>query len=214
MDSAHRKGYAMATWLSKRLVILLTMVALAALVLAACGGGDDDDDDGGDDTGPTATEADDSGDDGGDDDSGDDDDGGDDDSGDDDDGGSDGDVDVCSLLSDDEVSAVLGSAPEGEAANFDPFFDCSWITEDFNSINLSVAVGPGGESLFEFNNDDAEEIDGLGDRAQYLSGILGVLEVLEGDYYISVSVTGSDLDEDERRDASIELADHALGRLD
>jgi len=188
----------MTVWLSKRMAVFLTVVALAALVLAACGG--DDDYDSGGDTGPTATEVDDAG--------------GGDDSG--DDSGGNGDVvDACALLTEEEVGAVLGtSVPVGEPQNFDPFFGCSWITETFDSADISVTVGDAGESLYEFNNDDAEEIDGLGDRAQYLTGLLGLLEVLKGDYYLSVSVNSFEMEDDDIRDASIELAEHAVARLD
>jgi hypothetical protein len=207
-------------WIGKRVWVLLVVIALAALLLAACGG-DDDDDGGG--NGPTATEAVDGGDDddgGGDDDG----DGGEETSppdggGDDDDdgggGGGNGDVpDVCALLTTDEVSDALGvPVGEGEQSNTDPFFICNWLeTEAFDSVSLQVLTGDDDSREFYYElTEDAEELDGLGDRAHY-DEIIGV-EVITDNYLLAVSISSSDLSDDEVRERSIDLAEKALERL-
>jgi hypothetical protein len=214
---------------TKRLAFFwLALLAAAMLAFAACGGGDDDDDDNGGNGEPTAeaTEDSDSGDDEGDDDGdgGEDDeetdepteDAGDDDGGDDDDGGSDATTAACELLTADEVEDVLGaSVGEPEPVEYDEtFYGCSWSTEGFDSVDISVLEGEGGESLFDFQNDEAEEVDGLGDRAQWYGDIIGILEVLEDDYYVSVSIFSAEDDEEVLKEQSIGLAEKILDRLD
>jgi hypothetical protein len=178
-------------------------IALAALFLAACGG-DDDDDGGG---GATATEAA--------------------DGGDDDDGGDAATPtpdnrptpevpDVCALLTTDEVSEALGAAVgEGEQTNTNPFFICNWLeTDGFASVTLEVLTGSSDSREFYFTlTTDAEELEGLGNAAHYDAALVGV-EVLTEDYLLGLSISSSDLGDDERRESSIELAETALGRLE
>jgi hypothetical protein len=213
-------------------LILIALLAAFALAFAACGG--DDDDSGGSDATRTATTqaTDDSG--GGDDDDDDaspteTDDSGDDGGGDDDDGGigeatSEEDLGfaVCSLLTEEEVGAAINddTVEPGEENSFAPFYDCSWFTETFNSVSLSVAERDIGESLYNLDLDeetDPEDVD-IGDEAHFLSGILPLLEVLDGDWYFSISVNGQgpdgeDLSDDEVRASSIELAEQVIDRL-
>lgn len=209
------------TWLLAPLMALLG----ALMLFAACGGGDDDDsssDDG--DSEPTATEAASDGD-------GDDGDDGDaesdatptedagDDEGDDegDDGGSGGADEACALLTDVEVEFILGGAvTDPEPSDFDPFFSCLWQTEDFSLFRtLSVGVYRDNEDAVEAYYElttDAEEVVGLGDRAQWSSDFIMQVEVLEGNCDLTISISG--LDEEEARNGAIGLAERALGRLE
>jgi hypothetical protein len=121
---------------------------------------------------------------------------------------------VCSLLTESEVSdALAADASEGEEFAYDPFFDCRWQTDNFDSVTVTVAERDVGESLYNFSNDEAEEVDGVGDEAQYYSQLLSSLEVLEGDHYFSVSVSASELDDGQLKAVSIDLARKILGRL-
>lgn len=214
------------TFLSKKsLLIAIASALIALLALSACGG--DDDDDSGDNGGTDVTATEDSGDDGGDDgdddeeetateDSGDD--GGDD--GDDDDGGFEGGDEelaalACELLSPDDIEAAAGiSVGDGEPSSFGAgFASCTWSDEDFNTVNLSLMSGPGGEQLFELDlEDDDEDVDGVGDRAHYLPGILATLEFLQDEYYVSVTI-GNDMTDDELKDATIDLGKVAADNL-
>jgi hypothetical protein len=215
--------------LRKSLLIAIVLAMLALLTLSACGGGDDDDD-GGDDGGndPTATV--DSGDDGGDDDGEDatDDTGGDDDGDDDDDGGEDATTDsgfdedpselaelACTLLTADEIRDEAGLVVnDGEPSSIEGFADCQWGNpQTFDNVSVSL-IAEGGEALYEFNNDDYEEIDDLGDRAQYSGGnFFPLLEVMDDGLYFSITLNGGDLDEAARRQTLIDLAHIALDRL-
>lgn len=186
-------------------LILALTLALAA-GFAACGG--DDDDSGGGGATRTAT-PDVTADGNGDDRSTQTDDA----SGDDDSSGSLG-FGVCSLLTEDEVSDALGAdVSAGETLDYAPFFDCRWETDSFDSVTVTVAERDVGESLYNFSNDEAEEVDGVGDEAQYYSDLLSSLEVLEGDYYFSVSVSASELDGEQLKAVSVDLARKIIGRL-
>lgn len=206
------KEIAMMRWMGKRLVLVLGLLAVAALLLAACGGGDDDDN-AGDDGGATATEADatdDAGDDGGDD-------GGDGSTDDGADNASGSDFDVCTLLTRDEVERVIGPADEGLNQNFDPIFSCLWSADAGGVDYVSVGVFAGSdeevEAFFELTQ-DAEEVQGIGDRAQFSDTIgIGTLEVLVDGYDVSVSVAMLERDRDEARDITTGLAERVLGRL-
>lgn len=199
----------------KRLLLAIAAAFTALLLVTACGGDDDDDVTG--DDGPSASQSEDAGDNGGDDtdapaDSGD---PGDGDGG--NSGGDDGDaIDVCALLTDDEIAEATGIAATAEDTSFAPFYNCIWSDEELNTVNLSVSDNSDGtgETLFEINNDNAEVIDDLGDRAQFLGGILPLLEVITDDYYLSISVSQFGEDEAIVRDQAIELARLALDRLE
>jgi hypothetical protein len=207
------------------MVLGLALATVLVLAVSACGGDDADDDANGD--GPTIT-AEDGGDDD-DDDNGNDDatatdtpDGGDD--GDDDDGGGDdddngngsGDVpDLCSLLTPTEIEAATGAAvSEGTLeAEFEPFYSCQWSTESFDFVSLELFEGDDDERDFYYElTDDAEEVDGLGEKAQY-TDLIG-LEIMTDDHLLTVSISVSALTEDETFEASRELAEIALGRLE
>jgi hypothetical protein len=203
---------------SRWLVLIISLALAAVLALSACGGGDDDDDAG--NANVTVTATDDTGDDGGDEaeptDTDDEAEPTDEPDGDDEsDEGDDAVGDACALLTEDEAEQVLG-APVAAVEPFDqdPFAGCSWYTDSFDSVDVELGRrDPEGESLYEFLSEDAEEVDGLGDRAHYVSGALTLLEVLDGDYYISVSVDSIELSDVLEQEGAISLAGKALERL-
>lgn len=211
---------------------LAGVLAALLLVVMACGDDDGGEEAGDGDNGPTATlDGGDGGDDSGDGDDGDDagDDGdeptddagtGDDDdgSGDDDGGSGDngftGEVNPCDLLTVDEVSAALGQpVGEGGLTDFDPFFECDWEGENFDSVNLSVYTDERDlvEQYFEVGNEESEQIDGIGEKAYYDDSIIPSLEILSGNTDILISLV-ADEDADARSILS-ELAAAAVERL-
>ncbi len=207
--------------LRKNLLLAIACALVSLLALSACGG---DDDDTGGDGGSTATATDDSGDgdDGGDDTATETEDAGEptDDGGDDGDDvggiltGSDANPAACELLTTDEIIEETGfEVGDGEPQEYaEGFYGCSWGSENFDSVDITM-LSEGGEGLYEFNNDNAEEIDGLGDQAQYSSEFLAILEVLDGDYYLSVAVNSSTAEAGAIREAVLNLARIALDRL-
>ncbi|HEX5939665.1 MAG TPA: hypothetical protein VFZ12_04850 [Dehalococcoidia bacterium] len=211
--------------------LTIGLALLAAGTLAACGGDDDDadvaesveeevedagDEDDGDATpiGDEEVESDDPVED--DDDAADDAvEGGDDD----DDAG-----EVCSLLTIEEAESLLEEAvsdPEGGSTT--PIFDvCSWAAEavdSFSIIVLQVLTDdfPGGAEDFYnstiegLQNEEFEEISGLGDEAVYYAGLL---QVREGDNLIALSVTIDGSDEETNKAKTEEAAEIVLDRLD
>lgn len=206
------------------LLFILASTLAAFLALAAACGGDGDDDDG--DSEPTAERTDepDSGDDeddgGGGDDEGaetdeptpDEGDGG---GGGDDGGGDSGDegIDVCVLLTTDEIEDALGeSVNEGEAQNYDPFSSCYWSTESFNSVSVSVLTGDDASLEFYYElTDDAKNVEGIGDRAHWTD--FGSLEVLVDGYDVDVAVYNTDISDDEALEVAKDLAEIVLERL-
>jgi hypothetical protein len=206
----------LTSWKTK--LLALACVLALALMVAACG--DDDDltpnltatpastaDDGGDDGGdddPTAT---DEGDDG------------------DDDGGDEetpnfeeqGDLlNACELITKDEVEATLGGpSEEPDPSYIGEFSDCSWEGLDF-SYSVSISVLQSGreaaELLYGLGAEDYEEVDGLGEEAQWSDGFL---DVLEGDYNISMTIFifSSDIDDTQKLEQAKALAAKALDRL-
>lgn len=186
------------------------LAALVLLALVACGGDDDDTSNGGDGQEPTASEPADGDDDGGDDgeepteapDDGEPTDV----AGDDDDGdGNGGQVDghACDLVTPEDVSAAVGvEVGEGRdyLATAADATNCEWqSTEEAVTVYAEVLL-EGGRNWFEavhFGEPAFEEqpVEGLGDEAIFSD--LGVLDVVDGDTFISIQmvVFFSDLDE-------------------
>lgn len=202
-------------------IVILSALIGALMLLAACGGGDDDDDAAGDGGGGEATVTEAAGDDAGEgeappvdvggeptDAGGDDDDG----------GGSEGDdgPDVCALLTEEEIQDATGAAfPAGTNSDFPPFYSCAWMNDNLDSVDVSlISRDEGADALFDLNPGvDTEDVDGLGDRAHWLKGALPMLEVLDGDWYVSIDINISDFDEEQQKQASIQLAEAVLDRL-
>ena len=129
-----------------------------------------------------------------------------------------GEIDVCALLTKEEVEAVIGmpagsAQPEESAA---PYFGCRY-EEDGISQMVSIGLFAWGdaeeaEASFEFGADQYPAVEGIGDRA-YDSQPIDDVNVLVGRYELSVGLYFvSDDDEAELAMAS-ELAALALGRL-
>lgn len=177
---------------------LAATVALLLLVLAACGGstatGGDDAQDGG--TESSAAPA------GG---------GGD---------GGDGGVDLCAVLTLDEVSAAAGvEVVEGEGLNSNDVSSCNWNTADGTPVAGNTytrgneAIDP--EQMIEANlGDAAEEISGLGERAVLVGDEnFPIVMVLKNGALYSISVLADNLDGEGKRQASIDLARASVDRL-
>lgn len=149
-------------------------------------------------------------------------------------------VDACSLLTSDEIKAVQGEAvesaqatpaSEGELAVSQCFFK---LPSFINSISLQVTrqgSQPGApdakqawrklfppEKLQEHESARGQKklpprkISGLGEEALWTGGPTGGLFVLQGQFYIRVSVGGAD-DEETKIRKSTALAELVLKRL-
>lgn len=180
--------------------LFLCVVAVTTLILASCGG-----DDGGESTATTAppaasapnatepgTDATSGGDDQG--------------------GGSDGAIDVCSMVTADTVTKVLGESAEPTPQAMEPTFSCRWEgpAEGLNMLDVGVTVYSDSDEareIYEMGNADADsEIFGLGDGAVY-SETFG-LEVLSGNHTIDVDNTGPN-----EKQSDIEVAKLVLAAL-
>lgn len=208
----------------KGLIAIVGLLLLALFV--ACGGGDDDDATSATDR-PTATEASNGGDDGGDatpteaDDEEDETETPDSGEGDDDVGETisyDG-PSACELLDEALVEQLMED--EVEVANDDTSEDgttCLWEGDEFNpglAVDLTVfaAAQEYLDYWFTLNEDDAEPIEGLGDRAHW-TGSVDVIEVIDGDYDISIQIidiSGSDPDQ---RDEATAMAEAVIAGLE
>lgn len=149
-------------------------------------------------------------------------------------------VDACSLLTSDEIKAIQGEAvesakstpsSEGELASSQCFFA---LPTFMNSISLQVTQKgsqPGAsdakqawkkmfppEKLVERETEAGRKkipprkIPDLGDEAFWTGGPAGGLFVLQGDYYLRISVGGAD-DEATKIRKSTALAQLVLKRL-
>ena len=199
----------MTTWTKKTFLIAAALVAL--LSLAACGGDDDDDATGSSSTATATSAATDSSDSestgtpgatatqGG------------------NNGGGDTPVDICGLLTLDEVETALGiPVEEGAPSNDGDFYACDWAASDettFSSLTVEFFAGSDSENEYYFDlTGDAEEINGLGDRAQY-TDLIG-LEILTDHYEIAISLYAFDLEDAVVRTNTLALGQALIARLD
>jgi hypothetical protein len=145
-------------------------------------------------------------------------------------------VDACSLLTSDEIKAIQGEAvqtlkatppSEGELASSQCFFA---LPTFINSISLQVTQPGAAEAKEAWNKMfppeklqeretaggqkkiPARKIPGLGEEALWTGGPAGGLYVLQGPYYIRISVGGAD-DEETKIRKSTSLAQLILKRL-
>lgn len=140
-------------------------------------------------------------------------------------------IDGCALLTAAEIETATGIAP---GAPQDMSFEgsapmCNWPTADgSNPAFLTVVVGAGSNAdSFEsamveweesasrmgmdFEREAYEKVDGVGDFGAWL-GEAGMLQAQRGDVMITVSSdTAADRD---KREASMQLANNALARID
>jgi hypothetical protein len=68
------------------------------------------------------------------------------------------------------------------------------------------------EAFFNFNAEDFEDVDGVGDGAHW-NRTLGLVEALEGDYYASMTIFDVDSEDEENLDNLKTLLSTALSRL-
>jgi hypothetical protein len=191
-----------------RMLLFLAIGLIVALAAAAACGGDDDEPAAGDATRTAATDGTDGAD------------------GhtaaptDDGDGAGDGpsdvpEVDVCALLTHDDVVELMETESEpGGRRDDPPFFRCVYLTDAF--LGVVIGVYPDDRQALEdylerpvFGGEDAREIEGVGERAVWYEGNVA-LEVLQGDYIVTVEITATTTDALTR---STEMALRMLERL-
>ncbi len=98
------------------------------------------------------------------------------------------DIDVCALLSDEELVAAIGSAPESEPSEpAGPFTGCSW-----GGGLLIVQIAPAVTLITAPSDKDCPSA-GIGDESAFCSG----LKFLTNGIHTSVSTIGN-LTEDQR----------------
>ena len=121
------------------------------------------------------------------------------------------DIDMCSLLSDEEITAVLQSGATAEPWDIPPdFHACTWSVSEDVFMFASITVHTDAEfAEMTFVNwmtsNDFTEVSGIGDIAYTGSEIS--LNVLSGTYEVEVDTSPEDLE------TSIQLATLILDRL-
>jgi len=193
----------------RRLLLLIATGLVGLLLFGACGGGDDDDDDDG--GAQTATQPQDGAD------SGDDGEAAtptEDSEQDEEEDGAEPPEDVCGLLTTQEVSAALDAeVDEGVATDDGTSFTCDWEDElGLHAMYIDILADSDEANLEYFEaTGEAEEIDGLGDRAQY-TDLIG-LEVLTDHYVVNLRMFAFDLEDDVARERTLALGELVIDRL-
>jgi hypothetical protein len=173
----------------QRFALASALVTLVVLSLGACGG---DDDDGSGSTSPSGTEV-----------------------------SAHGDIDPCELVTADEAEEVLGEpVTDGEHGSTAPYESCTYNVESVAVKFVLVQVRTGIslddfrssiEDAAEFLDENPETVDGVGDAAYVLAGLLyshdGDVEVV-----MSVVLGVGEQDEDAVLESEKELAITALER--
>ena len=134
-------------------------------------------------------------------------------------GGGDGGIDLCAVLSLDEVSEAAGvEVVEGQGFNSNDVSSCNWNTEDGTPVAGNTytrgneAIDPA--QMLEANLGEGEEISGLGDRAVLVGDeTFPIVMVLKNGALYSISVLADNLDGEGKRQASIDLARASVDRL-
>lgn len=122
-------------------------------------------------------------------------------------------VDVCALLTDVEVQALLGSIVPATPENVEPlFFGCRWETDQTTvTINLiSHGDVEAARASFDMFLGDNEKIEGVGDAA--LSNIVTDIAFISGTYEVTIFL-GADLDEATKAERVREIALTIIPRL-
>lgn len=102
------------------------------------------------------------------------------------------DFDVCTLLTMEEITGVIGVAvDDGEAFDSPPFYDCQYFT-DAGGIDVQLFAGTRDdvEFYFEIGHESDEKVDDVADGA-YWDDDLNSLEVLSGNYTVAISSAGT-----------------------
>ena len=128
------------------------------------------------------------------------------------------DIDVCALVSQDEVSEVIGT-PAGEATREnDPalsYFGCRYEEDGITEgVSLGVFAFPDEDEardFFEFGSEQFEAVEGIGEGA-YRSEIHEIT-VLHDRYEIDVALYFVSEDDDEEFEMARELAEMMIDRL-
>lgn len=136
-------------------------------------------------------------------------------------GGGGGDVDLCAVLTLDEVSAAAGvEATDAQGASGAGYSSCNYNAADGSPIAGNTlttgAAGVSGSQMFDSNLgvEGAEEISGVGDRAVLIGDEnFPILVVLKGDRLYQISVLADNLDGDGKRQATIDLGRISVDRL-
>ncbi|MEK7247260.1 MAG: hypothetical protein AAB092_02190, partial [Chloroflexota bacterium] len=97
---------------------------------------------------------------------------------------------------------------------FPPLYSCAYDSEN-GVITLTVVTGAREEveTIYEVGTEGYEKVDGVGEKAHWSDSPADTLEVLEGDYNVSISVFSLGAEELDYKQLSIELAGSALDRL-
>ena len=127
---------------------------------------------------------------------------------------------ACALISKAEVEAAVGAAVlDGEPEQLANLSTCSYkdpASPIFTVAGLSVLVTSSdsdAQEVFDLakrNAADVKEVDGLGDSA-YWDGVLGTLQVVQGEYELSVDVASDE--GTDQLSAAEDIARTALSRL-
>jgi hypothetical protein len=129
-----------------------------------------------------------------------------------------GEIDVCALLTNEEVEAVIGmpvgaAQPEESEA---PFFGCRYEEDGLSQV-VSVGVimwadAQEAEASFEFGADQYPAVEGVGERA-YNSQPIDDISVLAGRYEVSIGLYFVSDDDEAELEMASELAVVIVGRL-
>jgi hypothetical protein len=124
-------------------------------------------------------------------------------------------VDACTLLTQEEVNTAMGVEMQvGEPQNLDPVFSCQWTGPALESVGVSVLYGTE-DALNTYYDlaEDSEQVEGLGNRAQWSVGILNFIEVQTDEYVLDVVVNSAELEDEQTKTIAIDLAELTLERV-
>lgn len=131
-----------------------------------------------------------------------------------------GDIDLCAVLTLDDVSEATGVEVTGSTSAFNSgIYSCNYNTADGPVAGNTLATPEAGidpAQMFDANNsaDGAEEVPDMGDGAVMTGDDnFPILMVLVGDNLYSVSVLAGNLDSEGKRQATIDLARLSVDRL-
>ena len=120
-------------------------------------------------------------------------------------------VDACTLLTDEEVEAILGDSASAEPEVSPPFYGCRWSTGALSSVSVDVIswANPDiAQSSFDFYLGDVTPVDGIGDGALY-NELVDLAFIIDS-YEVTIDVTG---EAPAARDHARELAPKVISRL-
>ncbi len=125
-------------------------------------------------------------------------------------------IDVCELLTPEEIEAGLGEGASPVAVTVSPGYDdCSLQNGEQDGATITVVSLEGFTTLDDLNAEVWVFIDGLGDRAaERIDEGYYAVRVQQGPYKVEVVVQGfDDMDETTRRELGQQLAEAVASRL-